>query len=698
MTTRDRNRALITARATAPARFPGLSRPTTGNRAVDSWISDVSRTLEVMLGSRGPYDALVSRRDLDDRLQELGVVTQAVSATTPKGGVIVAGPNGSSQVMGFNQFAEELRSSQLYADLTRSISDAARFDGMPDRVKQILLAELAPITGQVYSAIRRFDESIAQQGRAFSASVEELSSAVQSAAAGVRQVKFTSTSENRATAGLVTTITARLDDFDGGGATVEETMTAVADRVTGTEAQYTIKVATNGAMAGFGLASTTSVSGNATSHAIIMADKFAVVGTGDTLSGSGTTVSPYTPPANRVPFGIDTTNNTVYINGNVRIANLGPRIDSAVKRIELSANTDSFILDGRGGASPSSVTITCTLHNGLTGTVTWSVTNGTATLTSTSNSGATLTFANLTTDTATIQASITDTSVTYTHTITIKKALDGVRGSVAGTGLFYGISSGSWSDAKANRVISNIINGESLTTDLASTSLNSIGDSVTLSNGSSYSATKYWNGAAWTAPGTIINGDLLVDGTISAGKMNVSTLSAITADLGSVTAGTIGASVAIDVNGTGGISFKNGATAVYKVKLDASSNLVLQGQVANKSVKLYGPGGGGLSVDDFTTANQTDLAAYTPNGTKGAVISVNSSTNAVELSTVMNGKLYLTSFGSLNNIVFSAGGFEFNNALLSIKDHITVDENAKYQYSTDGGSTWNDITLRRHEW
>lgn len=551
-TTRGRDRTTITANATRAAVLPGLQRPN-GEAGRSRWEGDVTTTLEVWQGKRGPFDKLVSKRELHDELQTLGLIsTQNAQNATTKGGVPIIGPNGVQTVVPYDVFAESIRATKLFRDLDRKIDDPARFDDMPARVREILLADLTPLRGQVDASVRRIEEVSKKADEAQAIFGTEIRAQVNQAAAGVRQVSAASANATRAVAIDVTTVTAGLADMGGedpGTATVEQIMLAVADRWDGLRAQYTVKVATNGAMAGIGLAATTSVEGNSTSHVIIMADKFAVVGSGDTLSGSGTTSSPYTPPADRVPFGIDTGNNTIYLNGTVRINNSGPRIDSAVKRIELSANTDSFILDGRGNASPSSVSITCARHNGLTGTVTWSVTNGTATLTSTSNSGATLTFANLTTDTATIQASCTDTSVTYTHSITIKKALDGVRGSVTGTGLFYGISSSSWSANKANRVISNIINGESLTTDLVATTLNSIGDSVTLANGTSFSETRYWNGSAWTAPGTIINGDLLVDGTISADKLSVTNLAAIHADLGTVTAGSITGTAGIDITG-----------------------------------------------------------------------------------------------------------------------------------------------------
>ena len=46
-----------------------------------------------------------------------------------------------------------------------------------------------------------------------------------------------------------------------------------------------------------------------------------------------------------------------------------------------------------------------------------------------------------------------------------------------------------------------------------------IGDMVTMGN-----VTRYWNGSAWAAPGVVLNGDMLVDGSIAAQKINTSGL------------------------------------------------------------------------------------------------------------------------------------------------------------------------------
>jgi predicted phage tail protein len=68
----------------------------------------------------------------------------------------------------------------------------------------------------------------------------------------------------------------RLDNQNGTGATMEQSFTTQANRATGLEAQYTVKVDLNGYVSGFGLASTLK-DGVPTSEFIINADKFAVI-------------------------------------------------------------------------------------------------------------------------------------------------------------------------------------------------------------------------------------------------------------------------------------------------------------------------------------------------------------------------------------------------------------------------------------
>jgi hypothetical protein len=96
-----------------------------------------------------------------------------------------------------------------------------------------------------------------------------------------------------------------------------------------------------------------------------------------------------------------------------------------------------------------------------------------------------------------------------------KRLSDGLRGS-----LQIGASGSSWSDATASQAIYSALGnyGSAYTnTHLV------IGDMVTISYGST-AYTRHWNGSAWVNPGAVINGDLLVDGTIAARKINTNGL------------------------------------------------------------------------------------------------------------------------------------------------------------------------------
>lgn len=78
----------------------------------------------------------------------------------------------------------------------------------------------------------------------------------------------------------------------------------------------------------------------------------------------------------------------------------------------------------------------------------------------------------------------------------------GVRGSVTR----YVSGQTSWNDTTANNALPSLPQV--------------IGDTVTFTNGSTYSETKYWGGSSWLAPGVILDGNLLVSGSVSAAKID----------------------------------------------------------------------------------------------------------------------------------------------------------------------------------
>lgn len=104
----------------------------------------------------------------------------------------------------------------------------------------------------------------------------------------------------------------------------------------------------------------------------------------------------------------------------------------AVKGVTITAPSTVFQVNTSGTASPTSILLTANLKQ-ISGTVTWTVPSGTATLTG-SGSTRTLTYANLGSSSATIRASVTDGGVTYTADFTIAKVTDGADGGTGSNG------------------------------------------------------------------------------------------------------------------------------------------------------------------------------------------------------------------------------------------------------------------------
>ena len=85
--------------------------------------------------------------------------------------------------------------------------------------------------------------------------------------------------------------------------TLEQALETSASNVNGLRGQYSVKIDTNGHVAGFGLSSTTT-GATPTSAFIVRADKFAIIDPSSTGSGLGTT----SPSSSIVPFVIDSGN------------------------------------------------------------------------------------------------------------------------------------------------------------------------------------------------------------------------------------------------------------------------------------------------------------------------------------------------------------------------------------------------------
>lgn len=153
--------------------------------------------------------------------------------------------------------------------------------------------------------------------------------------------------------------------------------------------------------------------------------------------------------------------------------------------------------------------------NGLTATI--NASTGAITL-----SGATWTT---TTESFTFTATYNSTAYTATYSITKAKAgTNGTNGTDGGTGpqgprgsvrLSGTAASAAWSDATANAVFT----AKGYTTKV-------IGDICTLSYSTTWTLTKFWDGSAWATLTELIDGNLLVTGTIAGNKLAANTVTA----------------------------------------------------------------------------------------------------------------------------------------------------------------------------
>lgn len=143
-------------------------------------------------------------------------------------------------------------------------------------------------------------------------------------------------------------------------------------------------------------------------------------------------------------------------------------------------------------------------------------------------------------------------------------------------------------------------------------------------------STGTFSGALSAATGTFAGSLSAATGTF-AGSLSAATgtfagsLSAATGTFaGALSAATGTFSGSVSVNGTSGLALTDSSTTVAKVKLDASSNVLIQSEVANKSIALLSPNAGGLSVDDFTSAGVTSIFGRLPGGTNATLLRMDS--------------------------------------------------------------------------
>lgn len=473
---RGRDLLALSANNSQPARLPAIPTVSTDNQDLNRFIAAATERLQVREGERGnPFERVLTARDLVD----LGLIVPGTGAAGKDPTVLLRQPSGLFAGTSVDEFAARIRDTKLFRDLITSLNDAKRFDYLPEVLRAELLKDLTDAKTLLGTAIRRLEIQQSSDTEATAFALQEVRAAINGAQAGVRQVQFATTEINKAIAGQVTQVKARLDHFSVNGApgvaTVEQVMQAVADRTKGLSAEWFVKVQAGNKIAGVGLAATEDPFGTSRSGFYVMVDDFAVVSSTDDTSGGA--------PANRFVFGIDTTTDDLFINGNVHIRTKeGDTIASSDVASNSRVPAINFI--GRYAAPPSTAGL-------KKNAVYQNTTDG--------------------------NSYILNAAGAWEQYLT-----SGQRGSRT----VY-VPGSAWSDGVANDAI----------TATTGSPQRVIGDTVIISSAqTNFSATRYWDGFNWSDPGVVIDGNLLVNGSIAGQKIAADQISAGHLKSGSITA------------------------------------------------------------------------------------------------------------------------------------------------------------------
>lgn len=249
----------------------GLPVVRTGNVALDRFLEQVREYIETSKGTANPQS-----KDRVLRVSDLASVVALAAA----GAQNLPKKYTQSEL---EQFASDLKNTRVFQSL---MGEGSALDGVVDGLPRQTLADVRAARGTGVAAV--------------------VSEAIVSA------------TETQVIAAQVSTVSASLTGLEGDVAAVETAYLAMASSVGGLEAQYTIKVRAGGAIAGIGLAASSSGEAGATSSVVISADKFAVVSAGS--SGVAGAKVPFTinTGTGQINFTAD-----VEIDGNLKVRGTG---------------------------------------------------------------------------------------------------------------------------------------------------------------------------------------------------------------------------------------------------------------------------------------------------------------------------------------------------------------------------------------
>lgn len=205
----------------------------------------------------------------------------------------------------------------------------------------------------------------------------------------------------------------------------------------------------------------------------------------------------------------------------------GNEIPEALVGISVSPQNAFFSTDvDETAGDPTSFTFTLK-RTYVTATASWTVVTGSATLTGTGDSR-TLTFANMGSERIVIRASVNQDGKTYTTDAVVQKVKDGRNGTSGTNGRRGTVTLYNYSASYPPANFATEANALILAKTGSSTKY--AGDMVTLYNNVNYSETRYWDGISSWVTGQIIDGNLLVRGTVTSDAIGTNELTAVNID------------------------------------------------------------------------------------------------------------------------------------------------------------------------
>jgi len=205
---------------------------------------------------------------------------QAVLATTAKNNAGASAGAAATSASNASSFADDSEASATASEVSRVAADTAKAGAVAS-------AAASSQSESNASASETASGNSAAASESAKTAAESAKAAASAFSVSAASSATSASGSATAAASTVNGLTARLNNTGGTGVTVEQAYSANASDIGDLEGQYTVKIDANGAVAGFGLANTTTSLGVNESEFIVNADRFALM-RGATSSATAT--------------------------------------------------------------------------------------------------------------------------------------------------------------------------------------------------------------------------------------------------------------------------------------------------------------------------------------------------------------------------------------------------------------------------